>query len=172
MALKDLGVRASLQQTRGDWAWYKQIFGFKGWSGTHICWMCNVTKRNMNQFKFNASWRTNRHTTASMMNMIRLSGVVLSVLFSIPGFEISMIMVDVLHTLDLGVSQDILGNVFWEDINSTCFAGGGRVERCQALMQRIRQYYKIAKPPAKISKFNRGNDKICQEETQTQAQRS
>ena len=32
-------------------------------------------------------------------------------------FSIDMVMIDTLHTLDLGLTQDILGNLFWEAVN-------------------------------------------------------
>eukprot|EP00969_Alexandrium_andersonii_P023568 1029134-Alexandrium_andersonii.AAC.1 len=29
---------AGLFQVRGDWAFYQQLFSFKGWSSASICW--------------------------------------------------------------------------------------------------------------------------------------
>ena len=31
-----------LLQVRGDWAWYKALFGFKGWASKEICWRCKA----------------------------------------------------------------------------------------------------------------------------------
>ena len=31
------GFFAYLCEVRGDWAWFKQIFGFKGWASENIC---------------------------------------------------------------------------------------------------------------------------------------
>ena len=40
----DLGFCAFLCQNRGDWAWFKQLFGFKGLASNQICWMCEANK--------------------------------------------------------------------------------------------------------------------------------
>ncbi len=98
------GFRALLQQSRGDWAWHKQIVGFAGWAGESICWLCKANKTTIpyTDFSLSALWRKHRHTTASMIHTLKQAGVQLSVLFACPGFEIIMIMIDHLHTLDLG----------------------------------------------------------------------
>ena len=37
-----LGCNALLLQVRSDWAWYKALFGFKGWASKEICWRCKA----------------------------------------------------------------------------------------------------------------------------------
>ena len=54
------------------------------------------------------------HTMTSFFLAMRLNGIKLSPLFSFPGFVFSMITIDVLHCLDLGVSQVVLKNIFYE----------------------------------------------------------
>ena len=71
----ELGFRASLQQCRGDWAWFKQLFGFKGWSSNQMCWLCSCTKSTMTDFDLGAEWRACRHTTGSMLALLRRQGI-------------------------------------------------------------------------------------------------
>ena len=54
-----------------------------------------------------------------------------SPLFSCPGFSLEAVFIDILHCMDLGVAQDILGNVFWEAVE-TLVEGGNRGLRMKA----------------------------------------
>ena len=113
------GFAACLQQVRGDWAWYKELFQFKGWASTEMCWRCMATqpggpdKRDYTNFRSNAPWRATMHTMTSFFTQMRRNNIRPSVLFSAPGFLWTMIMIDPLHCLDLGVSQLFLGNLFY-----------------------------------------------------------
>ena len=53
---------------------------------------------------------------------MRDAGVQACPLFALPGFRLAFIGIDVLHALDLGVTQDLIGNVMWEYV--THFASG------------------------------------------------
>ena len=37
-----LNFWAALLQVRGDWSWFKQVFGFPSWSSKNICWRCSA----------------------------------------------------------------------------------------------------------------------------------
>ena len=53
-----------------------------------------------------------------------------------------MVVIDVLHCLDLGVSQDALGNLFYDAVNrSNLFSGRSQEERFKCLWAMIRVYY-------------------------------
>ena len=60
-------------------------------------------------------------------------------------------MVDPLHALDLGVSQDTLGNVCFEFWYSPMSKTRGRESKTQELWLLIKTYYKRATPPTRIS---------------------
>ena len=78
-------------------------------------------------------------------------GATLSPLFSLPKFSLAFIVIDVLHTFDLGCSQDALGNLFFLCIGiDQLFTGRNREIRTLALWQDIKQYYQIAKPQSRI----------------------
>ena len=62
-------------------------------------------------------------------------------------------MIDVLHTLDLGFSQDVLGNIFWEWMHSTSCTATNKAQRVAALWLEIQKYYKECKPPTRINRL-------------------
>ena len=140
-----LGFKAMLQQCRGDWMWYKELFSFPSWKATRICWKCEATQENYKNFKNNAPWRKNRLTPLRFFANMRSQGFEPSPLFSAIGFTLCMVMIDVLHCMDLGVSQDILGNIFWEAMPVVC---SGRSHKAQVheLWGRIREYNEEFKP--------------------------
>ena len=63
-----------------------------------------------------------------------------SPMFSLPGFELEMICIDVLHALDLGFSQLVLGNIIWEYMNF--FAdGSNQGARIGEAWKRLKSHY-------------------------------
>ena len=86
----------------------------------NMCWRCGATQASgefpFTDFSDSAKWRTTIFTMAKLLAYIRKLNVTPSPIFSIPGFMLHMIVIDVLHTLDLGITQDALGNVFWSFI--------------------------------------------------------
>ena len=75
----------------------------------------------------------------------------MSSLFRCPGFTYFMVMVDVLHTLDLGVTQEVMGNVFFECLSSSLCAGRNRAAQASLLFQRIRDFYRTHWPTSQIA---------------------
>ena len=151
-----LGFMAALLQVRGDWAFLKQIFGFKGWSSASICWKCmaNVSDLPWVDFTSNAKWRGTRLTLKDMLARLLQEKVRLSPLFSLPGFDISMIVIDVLHTMDLGCSQDAMGNIFWEAVHEPGYLAGRNQEaRKDTLWAMIKDFYKRTAPRSNIQKL-------------------
>ena len=125
-----LDFYAGVLQIRGDWANLKQWFGFKGWAGREICWRCLSNKSDIpyTDFGLKAQWRKVRMTLPMLVATLRKSGVTPCALFALPGFDLAFIVIDVLHTLDLGVSQDFLGNLFFEAISSHAYLDGANRE--------------------------------------------
>ena len=79
---------------------------------------------------------------AAFAAVIGSSGVAMNSLFKCAGFMYFMVMVDVLHTLDLGVTQEVLGNVFLECLSSSLCAGRNRTAQVPLLFQRIKDFYR------------------------------
>ena len=63
-----------------------------------------------------------------------------------------MVMIDVLHCMDLGCSQDILGNIFWEALSLVC-EGRNQKDQAKDLWHRIRAYYDQFQPTTRLQGF-------------------
>ena len=64
-----------------------------------------------------------------------------------------MVCIDVLHALDLGITQDMLGNLLWETLDTLFKAGKNSGERLKLLWLRMKKWYSMFKPPSKIQKL-------------------
>ena len=51
--------RGLLLECRGDWSWYKELFGFPSWSNESICWRCKANKSTLpfTEFSKESAWR-------------------------------------------------------------------------------------------------------------------
>ena len=139
----DFGFHAHLCQNWGDWVWFKQVFSFKGWASEQICWRCEANKSDKPYWDVSpgAAWRKCRLTTSMLMAALRREGVKLSPLFFVPGFIADFICIDVLHALDLGVTQEVIGNVLFECLG--VFAvGRNRVDQVASLFLKLQSHYK------------------------------
>ena len=63
-------------------------------------------------------------------------------LFACPGFSIEQVSIGALHCMDLGVTQDVLGNTFWEALQDQGLLGRSIKDRCKALWLKLQRYYK------------------------------
>ena len=102
------GFFAGLMQLRGDWPFFKSVFGFAGWAGNEVCWRCKANKSNLpyHDCSANAKWRKHRYTDASFRAAMAAAGVAASVIFGIPGFSMSKVAIDVLHAMDFWATQE------------------------------------------------------------------
>ena len=118
-----------LCQTRGDWSWYKQIVSFPSWASHSICWKCKANTGTIpwRDCSLRAKWRTARTTDRSFFADMRANGVKPSPIFALPGMRLSFVGIDTLHICDLGVTQDLAGNVLWEFAAN--FAKWGEADR-------------------------------------------
>ena len=116
---RKMRCRALLLECRGDWSWFKELFGFPSWSAKSICWMCAANRSDypFDDFGPRAPWRTRMFSAEEFFGRQRQARVTRSPLFDCPAFKLSMVVDDVLHCLNLGVSQDALGNLFYDAVN-------------------------------------------------------
>ena len=71
-----------------------------------------------------------------------------SALFSTPGFQVKHVQPDWLHTVDLGVGQDAIGNLFAEAVD--LLPGRTVHDRVQVLWNRVQAYYAREKVQARL----------------------
>jgi hypothetical protein len=142
---------AAVLHVRGDWSWFKQVLGVVGWGGYEMCWRCcaNTDARSRPWFDLTpqASWRSTVLNDTDMQARIFQKGP-LSGLFSLPGFVVSMLKTDFLHTLDLGCAQEAIGSLFWEAL--VHFPGASQKDRVQGLWADVRAYYREVRPATQL----------------------
>ena len=109
-----LGCHALLLQVRGDWAWYKALFGFKGWASKDMCWRCEANCSGIPWTDTAAAWRTSRYRTSELLARQTEQGISVNPLFSLPRFSAELSCIDVLHSMDLGTTQDAIGHLFFD----------------------------------------------------------
>ena len=130
--------------------WYKELFSFPSWTSSTICWKCKATKETYKDFGGKAVWRSQRLSPTSFFAQQREHGVSPSPLFNAIGFSLDMVMIDVLHCMDLGCTQDILGNIFWEAIDWLCTTGRTKKDKVAELWSKVRVYYSQLQPPTQL----------------------
>ena len=148
-----MGIRGQLQQCRGDWPWFKWLFGFKGWqSNDQICWRCRANKSSIPYWHASkkAKWMKYRLSQRDFANLIVENGFAMSPLFSIPGFDFYNICIDSLHAMDLGFTQEICGNIFWECLGIYA-VGKNKKQQIGDFVMKLKAHYKRMKTPNCIS---------------------
>ena len=74
-----------------------------------------------------------------------------SCLFSAPHFTLNHIKVDLLHTADLGVTQEAIGHVLYEILQE--MGEGTMRQRCTILSSRLRSHYQEFRPCAQLQEL-------------------
>lgn len=148
-----LGFRAVLVQIRADWPFLKALFSFPSWSSASICWMCQANKQDLDykDVSSTAAWRTTRYAPHEFFACQRAAGIPISPIFGCPGADLGVVKLDWLHIVDLGVGQDILGNLFAAAVQS--LPGSNLEERRLALWHKIKAYYKEQKPACQLTEL-------------------
>ena len=127
-----MATGGALCQVRGDWSFYKEIFGFPAWNeGGNMCWMCSASSQPdmpWTDFSWGAAWRHTLWTHDSYMRHLTTIGAPIPVLFSVIGLRLSSVMIDVLHTCDLGITCHRLANVFWLMAVVRTVVGGANIK--------------------------------------------
>ena len=129
------GWRAVLTQARGDWEFYRHFFYFPAWNAENVmCPFCQasatVPERLWTHVADDAGWRGTKFNDATYRAFIIAAGLGLPILLGcVLGFRLECVMVDPLHTLDQGVSSNIIGSVFWYIAVIRNFLGGNTYDR-------------------------------------------
>jgi hypothetical protein len=151
------GFKASLCQIRGDWEFYTQVFKFPYWNGAvSMCWICRASGSIANllwsDFRKTAGWRQTRWTHESYMRHLRESSMFVPVLLAcVVGLRLECIMVDVLHTVDLGIASHIIANVFWLlAVKRFVFGRGTQGDNIKKLFEHMNEWYKTIKHKTKL----------------------
>ena len=136
---------------QGDWAFYRSLFNVPAWNSHEICWFCEAGTSaacSYKDFSEDAAWKTRRVDHHKFCSRLTSRGLAVCPLFSLPFVTTQCILVDVLHTCDLGITQDVCGNALFEIAGEL---GGSRADAVSALWASLRLYYKEFKPPCQLS---------------------
>ena len=145
-----------LCQVRGDWPFLKQLFSVPAWNSFQICWMCladfSEGPMDYREVDLRSAWRKNRMDTRQFLQFLHEQGIAPSPLFQSPGLLMEHVLLDWLHIVDLGVSQDIIGNFFHEVVLHG-LPGNNKKERLQQLWLKIKAFYAENKSPSKLGEL-------------------
>ena len=148
--------RGALSQVRGDWEFFGSFLGLPKWSETQsMCWLCEASgmadRLRYSNHALDAPWRATRRTHEKFLAGLAAKGKDVAPIFKhTKGLRLECVMIDVLHTADLGVTAHILGNILWECVVAKVWGEAtqdGNVAEC---MKAIEQFYKHNKTTSKL----------------------
>jgi len=113
---------------------------------------CNDVDSDMDfrRTGLDAKWRRSRQTTRTFFQKLAAMGMRPSPLFHSPGLTLDHLVLDWLHIVDLGIAQDIAGNVFAMCIGQWGMAGSNKEIRLTVLWLKLRAWYKEHKIPVRL----------------------
>ena len=137
--------RAVLTQIRGDWKMLKELFSLPQHNEVGgICFKCACDPQTMRQVSLSASWRQEDYNDWSFMRRFLNEGRPISPIFGTPFFKPSIIRLDWLHVVDLGVAADCAGNILWQV--QFRLPGNNISQRLKALFLELREFYGQSSP--------------------------
>jgi len=109
------GFRGVWAESRGDWDWQVKCYRLRGWSSTSCCHLCDATPNEgplvYTDFSNEAPWRATLVTHDQWMAEARDHKQGRCPLCEIPGWHLSSIKIDTMHTLNLGFGMHVNGNL-------------------------------------------------------------
>ena len=110
-----LGIYGVLVEVRGDWKAYKDVFRLPGWNTLEgLCFLCTCTPADLRNVGSGAAWRGERRGAYGWILHQAAKGVLMNPLVGAPGMRLDVVVkIDWLHCCDLGVAQQVLGNILW-----------------------------------------------------------
>ena len=145
-----------LTHIRGDWQFYVEIFQFPPWNGAiRMCWLCRASS-SIEFLAFTncaegAQWHNTRFSDESYRAHMRGLGLVLPVLLLLViGLRLECILIDALHSLDLGFSSHVIANTMWEGVKRRVWGAPNQEENVELLEADMVQYCKDKRAPSRV----------------------
>lgn len=150
-----LAARAILCQIRSDWPFLCTLFNVPQWNSIMMCWLCKAGGRgHPNSFtncRRDAPWRALRYKPGEFFARLYESGQSLCPLLWLPAMCVSCIVLDWLHVMDLGVSQDVIGCFFYDLLTTPgTLHGNTQQTRLKSLWGALQTWYRQASPPSRL----------------------
>ena len=110
-----------------------------------MCWLCEVVGDPDHPLKYSrtdrhAPWRRTRQSHAAFLRWATTEGAGIAAFFRYcQGLGITSIMIDMLHTVDLGIFAHTLANIFWEVLSLKMW-GSTQEENCCELHKLLKKF--------------------------------
>ena len=148
--------KALLCQVRGDWPFLKALLSVPAWNNARICWQCTADKSggpsDYREVSLTAAWRQHRLGTRGFFRTLQQQNLSPSTLFGAPGLLMEHVVLDWLHIVDLGISQDLIGNLLHELVLNG-LPGNNKQERLHVLWDKMKSFYVANKSPVRLGEL-------------------
>ena len=127
---------------RGDWDFLNKVCGLPSWKANNLCWWCTVHRDHLTD-----SQAGQPLTSDDFFKRCSELGEEVAPLFGAPGVSTSTISVDWMHCVELGIAQDMVGNVLWHCIHEAgVVPGGSQQARLDSLNEQLLSWNHRSKP--------------------------
>ena len=129
-----------LVQLRGDWEFYRDGLRMPAWNKIeYMCWRCKANGQTKRDLSPEGPCLSQPLSGFQFLERELRSGRQLSAFWGIPGVKVEYVRIDWMHTIDLGVSALVVGNVMSEYLDVV--PGSNQAERLEELWRRVRLFY-------------------------------
>ena len=115
--------------------------------------LCGLPLKVKSQTGTDAPWRTHRRTWPEVLAKILAAGEQVCPLFQVPYANSSVLKLDWLHVVDLGVAADYVGGLIWYLVTHKKVAGNTIKARISTLHRNLMAFYDRQPPGEKTSRL-------------------
>ena len=127
---------------KGGLGFFNKVCGLPSWKANNICWWCTVHRDHLTDLEAGQPL-----TSDDFFKRCSELGEEVAPLFGAPGVSTSTISVDWMHCVELGIAQDMLGNVLWHCIHEAgVVPGGSQQARLDSLSEQLLSWNHRSKP--------------------------
>jgi len=148
--------RGALCQVRGDWEFFGSYLELPKWNEVvRMCWLCQASGSS-NDLRYTrcdeeAPWRATRRSHEQFVAETEARGGKVAPIFRYAaGLRVECVMIDVLHTADLGITCHIIGNIIWECIVGKKWAGTTYEANLSMCTKDLDNFYRTNKTTSKL----------------------
>jgi hypothetical protein len=147
------GWRFAIIQIRGDCEFFSEALYLERWSDANCCFLCDATLADgpccYTRAGPAAGWRGTLRSHPRYLRLLRRSGRPVAELLRLSTLRLEGIAIDVLHTMDLGVSSHVIANIFVETMSRGHYGGNQSLQAC-GLAAALKAWYQTHRDAYKI----------------------
>ena len=139
--------KAVVTQLKGDWDYFACVLSLNRWKSLQPCFFCTAVPEEVCQPE-----ECTLLSNADFFSRARTFGYQLAAILYLPTLDVmKCICPDWMHTVDLGVGQDVVGGLFYECVSKPgVFPGTTQEARMLELWECIQSFYKKNPPQSKL----------------------